>query len=145
MTFENLLTSIQGLQVCEILVGPAGVHYNFGGATAESHQVGILSNAAITLQRKGGHLAFQTRTYPPFECADQLRTLLLGKRVLSAELDPAANTARIILDEAGLLSLTPQTCQQDDVCWSIHDERPESGTEKGYVVYSDTIVPIRAR
>jgi hypothetical protein len=146
MSVENILGALEGLRLLSIAVGPAGVHYDFArDANVKSGFISVLSNAAVTLQVKGGGKIFESSQYPPSSCQRDLEELMIGSVVTSAEIDHATNAARIILDETMLLSLLPGP-MTGDVCWSIHKSPTATtaeGGEGGFVVYSDGVRPVQ--
>lgn len=139
MTLEALLGRIEGCYLHAVLVGPAGVHYDFARSVEQREpDYGILANTAIVLQGRGGARRYQAPPYADRACQADLQALLEGRRVVSAEYDGETGGARLLLEEAGLLSLLPSPKAQA-LCWSIHDH---GQGRSGFLVYADALEPI---
>jgi hypothetical protein len=137
----KLLGGLVGNRMTRILVGPAGVHYDFAANNREQEAFGILGNTSVTIHSKAKARLFACGAYPPFSCEEDLRRLLLGLIVTAAEFDEESYSARIILDEKLLLSLTPNASDKK-VYWTIYEFVRSSGTRnisRGCVVTSTNI------
>ena len=82
---------------------------------------------------------------PPFACEENLRRLLLGLIVTAAEFDEESGSARIIMADKLLLSLTPMASDLK-VCWAIYEFVWPSGVRKvsrGFVVTSASVKAVQ--
>jgi hypothetical protein len=121
---QHLIGKLVGRRLFNVLVGPAGVHYDFAAGTdllARIPELSILSNTRLTIYSRAKKCLFSGGPYPAYSCQEELSNLLTDREVANAEFDSQKNAARIILDDEILLSLLPCVeIKKEETCWSIH-------------------------
>jgi len=145
---RKLMASLRGEKVVKVVVGPAGVHYDFGPeqkSPALIVRYGVLSNTSITIHSSQRQRLLGIAPFPPFSCQDALGKVLVGKTVTEADFDEKKNAARIILDGNLLLSLVP-TAEDEGVYWSVYywPSGPLGKIRDGFVITADSIERVKA-
>ena len=128
------LSKLEGRTLFQVLVGPAGVHYDFASGralSAKRRELSVLSNAPIHITSKLKPVIFSCGPYPPYACQDELAAILLTRQVAEAAFDPEKNALRVVLDEEILLSLLPRLDERgEETVWSVHSHLRQD-TEEG--------------
>jgi hypothetical protein len=141
---EMYLGKLKGTRLFRVLVGPAGVHYDFAIGRDRAEHVtdfSILSNTGIMVTAEGKKRLFACGPYPGYSHQDTLSSLLTIRHLTCAEFDSEKNAARIILDDKILLSLIPTESPKGDICWSFHADC--EGPTSGLVVWRSHIKPLK--
>ncbi len=123
------LSKLDGRTLFQVLVGPAGVHYNFASGTALSakrRELSVLSNTPIHITSKLKKVMFACGPYPAYASQDELAAILITRQVAGAAFDPEKNALRVVLDEEILLSLLPRLDERGkETVWSVHSHLQE--------------------
>ena len=131
------LQKMVGLQIWKVLIGPAGMHLDFGdkledatGFRYGSFSVWIKCAFRITNE----HCVFLKRSFPQEEDTGKVKSLVSGKYVERIDLDENANALRLLADSDLLISAFPGTLKSE-LCWILFD--CTSDPNKNIIVYSD--------
>jgi hypothetical protein len=143
---QSLVSSLTGSTIVQLLVGPAGIHYDFGAGTSDGEFVvrtTILSNTAVNLTARFGLVILRTNPFPPFAIQPKLRDLLMRRKITRSSFDAAKNAARIHFDEEILLSLVPVAGKQVDWRLSHFPEGLQSRRmDRGFLITAEGIIRI---
>lgn len=143
-TLEHLLHSLLRLRLVRLAIGPCGMHLDFAvdKPTAAGNHLSrvVVVQCSLRISREGTPVY---ESYPSESDADELRRLLLERRVNRVAVDPQDNSLQVLFDKDLLASAFPDPKgKKYAYWWSIHNllTRPESG----FVVYRKNISIIKA-
>src|SRR5262245_22637314 len=86
----RLLARMEGLAAVQLVIGPAGVHLDFGHfrrGQAPHIECTILANTLISIHFREKKCLLKSGPNPPFSLRADLEALIIGQTVIRSELD----------------------------------------------------------
>ena len=133
---NDIISIMPRRYIMNIMVGPAGVHYQFGASFLD---IDILANTPVRIFSKEGPV-YATNAFPPYSCSDDFKKLLLKRMVSEAFFYDKTNKIRMVFDDEIALDLQPS--EENGTNWMIYYHRDGLDDFKnyiGYVVYHNKI------
>jgi hypothetical protein len=123
-SLTGLFSQLVGRTVSGILIGPAGMHIDFGVCSNKPpfeppRELSFWIKCGFRIKNTN-EVLFETAPNPPKETTPTISSLVARKTVTAADLDSRNNSLRIVLSEELLFSAYPGD-QQDSTPWIIYD------------------------